>query len=347
MAHNINTYIGRSAAWHTLGTVTGKYNTWDEIQRHGGLDFSPIKEPLYAGDGRRVDAYGVFRSDNHAFLGSVGGGYTPIHHAEGFRMVDALMATADGAHYETAGALGAGETVWGLADLNLTLTVGKADHSKGYLLFATAHNGTMSHSYWLTFTRVVCQNTLRMATRAGASLRVKHTKNAMDRIGDMHTALATMARETHTVEEKLNFLAGRRMTRETMGAVLDRLFPRSKDDDGKPQDSTRRNNILADVLRLYESNDRNAFPEQRGTAYNLLNAVTEYTDHVRSANNGNAGRAESAMFGTGERLKSQAFEILLETANGLPSVPVIQYVAERKPTAPSGLLDKILLAELA
>ena len=63
-----------------------------------------------------------------------------------------------------------------------------------------------------------------------------------------------------------------------MKTVLDRLFPGKKDENGKS--STRNDNILADVLRCYESNDRNQFPEQRGTAYNLLNAVTEYTDHV-------------------------------------------------------------------
>lgn len=93
----------------------------------------------------------------------------------------------------------------------------------------------------------------------------------------------------------MNLLATRKMTREAMGSILDRLFPQSKDANGKPQDSTRRNNILSDVLRCYESNDRNAFPEQPGTAYNLLNAVTEYTDHMRSARNGE--RAESVMFG--------------------------------------------------
>ncbi len=46
MAHNINTYIGRQAAWHALGTVTGTYMTWAEILAHGGLDFTVIKNQL-------------------------------------------------------------------------------------------------------------------------------------------------------------------------------------------------------------------------------------------------------------------------------------------------------------
>ena len=337
MAHNINTYIGRQAAWHTLGTVTGRYMTWEEIQNHGGLNFLPIKNRLEL-NGRPVDAWGITRSDNGVFLGPVGEGYEPIDHAKGFRMVDALLESNNGAHYETAGALGQGETVWGLADLNLSLTVGRDDKSKMYLLFATSHNGSMSFAYWLTATRVVCQNTLRMATKAGSQLRIKHTKNAHDRIADAHKALATLSEETRTIESKLNFLAGRKMTRDSMISVMDRLFPKSKDEKGEAQDSTRRNNILADVLSRYESNDGNAFPEQRGTAYNLLNAITEYTDHSRGSQS--TKRAESAMFGTGERLKTQAVEVLMETASGLPAMPVVQYV----PSVPASanLLDQII-----
>jgi hypothetical protein len=123
-----------------------------------------------------------------------------------------------------------------------------------------------------------------------------------------------------SVEEKLNFLATRRVTREAVETVFDRLFPKPKAEDGaEKESSTRRNNVLADVLAFYESNDGNAFPGQRGSAYNLLNAITEYTDHARSSRGGNGnGRAESAMFGSGERLKAQALDVILETANGLP-----------------------------
>ncbi len=347
MAHNLNvfngnvSYIGRQAAWHKLGTVTGSYMTWADIQAHGGLNYLPVKQQLFDASGNAVDAWGVFRPDNGAFLGPVGDGYTVIDHAEGFRMLDILVASKDGAHYETAGCLGKGEVVWGLADLSLSVTVGTSgDKSNVYLLFATAHNGTFSHLYRTTLTRVVCQNTLNaaMSSRATSLFRVRHTKNAQNRLDSAHDALATIGAEVQGIEAKLNMLAARKMTREAMGSILDRLFPQSKDANGKPQDSTRRNNILTDVLRCYESNDRNAFPEQRGTAYNLLNAITEYTDHVRSTRKDDKG--ESAMFGSGDRLKTQAMEVIMETADGL------QLTVSRPMTfAPSvSLLDQIVEA---
>ena len=47
-----------------------------------------------------------------------------------------------------------------------------------------------------------------------------------------------------------------------------------------------------------------------------MNAITEYTDHERSSK-GN-GRAESAVFGSGDRLKSSALDLIIAEAEGMP-----------------------------
>lgn len=318
MAHNINTYVGRQPAWFKLGLVTGEYQTLDQIMSVPGMNFQVSKRQLeYAG--KPVDAWGIFRDDNGVFLGSVGSDYQVIQHVEGFRMTDSLLDAANhGSHYETAGVLGKGERVWGLADLRISMSVG-SDRSEVYLLFSTAHDGSMSHNYRLTSTRVVCQNTLNIAlsSKTSAKLAIRHTKNAMDRINRAHEALAEVKATAQSVEEKLNFLATRKVTRESLTSVMDKLFPVAKGEDGKPKESTRRENIIADILSRFESNDGNAYPEQRGTAYNLLNGITEYTDHYRTGTRGGAV-AESAMFGSGDRLKTQALEVITLAANGMP-----------------------------
>jgi len=342
MAHNICSYIGRQAAWHKLGTVTGKYMTSAEVLAGGNLNWIPFKQQLFSQAGVLVNAWGIFRPDTNAFLGAVGESYTVIDHAQGFQLIDALIGAQDGAYYETAGALGVGEVVWGLAKLNMSVNVGTSgDSSDVYLLFTTSHNGTISHLYRITLTRVVCQNTLKIALSSKATssiFKVRHTANAQSKLDSAHAALATIGAEVKTVEEKLNFLATRKMTRESTVSVLDRLFPKSKDPEAN---STRRNNILTDVLRCYESNDGNAFPDQRGTAYNLLNAITEYTDHLRSTRANDTG--ESAMFGSGDRLKTQAMEVLMETADGLQAVTRTVYVDTPRPAVVPGasLLDQI------
>jgi phage/plasmid-like protein (TIGR03299 family) len=323
MAHNINTYRGRQAAWHTLGTVTGKYETTDELLADPGFQYVVFKSQLRDGLSRPVDAWGTFRwnladkvnnrPENATFLGAVGKDYAVIQHDEGFKSIDAVMRTANGAHYETAGVLGAGERVWALADLGLTAKVGD-DKQNGYLLFSTGHDGSMAHSYRLCFTRVVCQNTLgaALSEKTKAALTIRHTKNAQSRLVDARSALDAMGSDVQRVEDRLNFLAGRKCNREALTTVFDRLFPKTKKDDEVEVSSSRRDNILTDVLKIYELNDGNAFPDQRGTGYNLLNAITNYVDHERSSKED--GRAESAMFGSGDALKTKALEVIYEVA---------------------------------
>lgn len=327
MPANVSSYLGRQPAWNKLGTVTGHYMTWAEIVAHGGINYTVFKLQLEYG-GKPIDAYGTFRmnmedvasgnTDGLIFLGTVGQDYTVIPHQQGFQMVDALVASANGgAHYETAGALGLGERVWGQADLGLAVKVGN-DEQKGYLSFLTSYDGSVSHQYRLNFTRIVCQNTWNAAIgeKTRAKLIIRHTKNAQVRLDEAHEALTYLNAETKTVEQKLNFLAGRRMTRESMTSIMDRLFPKTKkDDDGNLVDTTRRQNLLAEILECYESNDRDAFPEFRGSAYNLLNAVVEHTDHLRGTE---LNRPLSAMFGSGDKLKTQAMEVILQQSNGLP-----------------------------
>ena len=329
MPANVQTYIGRQAAWHNLGTVTGKYQTWAEILAHGGLDFDVFKSQLYDDLGRLVKAWGVFRynqqdkvvgaKEKATFLGTVGEDYNTINHAQGFEMVDALMNTADGAHYETAGVLGEGETVWGLADLGLRMRVGEDEH-KTYLMFCTGHIGNVSYTFKLVDERVVCENTLSVALseRNVAQFRVKHTRYAQNRIADANAVLKGLQYDTFCMDRKLNLLAAKRVTKESLNSIMDRLFPQRKGEDGLETSSTRRTNIIADILGIYEQNDGDAYPEQRGTAYNLLNAITNYTDHSRSTKGDM--RSESALFGSGDKLKTSALSIILDAAQGMPEV---------------------------
>lgn len=349
MSHDVNTYIGRLAPWWALSeagykaTVTGKMSTWAELLAHGGLDFDVFKSQLQDNLGRPVDSWGVFRwnhgdhdawkdaatadrraiAEKSIFLGSVGQDYNPNSHVKGFEIVDLLMANKDGAHYETAGVLGQGEVVWGLANLGESTLIGGEDEIKYFLLFATSHDGSMSNEFRIVSERVVCRNTLRiaMSEKTKAAFKIRHTKNSGQKFADAKVVLANMGTDIKKMADRLNFLAGRKLTREGLTTVLDRLFPiKAKEVNGVEiaVSSTRRDNILADILKLYEVNDGNAFPAQRGSSYNLLNAITNYVDHERSSQNN--GRAESALFGSGDKLKDEAFHAIwgeAQTASAL------------------------------
>ena len=319
MSHNINAYIGRQAAWHKLGTVTGKYQTTEELLSDPAFAYDVFKSQLRDGLGRPVNAWGTFRWNHvdkpHApeasvFLGPVGENYTVIHHRRGFDLIDGLMKGAPKAHYETAGVLGQGEKVWALADLGLGFTVGESDQHNSYLLFATGHDGSLSAVTKMTTTRVVCQNTLNIAlSEKSATFRVRHTSGANARIDAAENLLGSIRMENLKMSDRLNWLASRKVTRESMEQVLNRLFPVA---DGK-KSSKQRDTLVDSVLALYEINDNNAFPEQRGTAFNLLNAITNHVDHSKST-------PESAMFGSGDTLKTLALRTITDASSLMTSI---------------------------
>lgn len=341
----------REDAWHKLGQRCDSAVTWEQAMELAGLDWNVVKTQNYArnpqGKVVPVSSYSVFRDTDGAELASnVGEGFTLKQNRECFQFVDDLLQANGGAHYDSAGALGNGATIWCAVRVpRADIAVNGEDKSESYLVFTTAHDGSMAHTAALSSVRVVCRNTLRQALSTNTGiLRIKHTKNANARFEDAKRTMDGVVMDAKRLEAKLQMLATRRITRESLTAVMDRLFPKP---EGKDQNTTRRENILSDVLALYESNDNNAFPAIRGTAYNLLNAVTEYTDHYRTARITDArqgysvdqARAENAVVGTGERLKTQALEVILEATTGAP----VHGVIHSRPLPTSGsLLDAIL-----
>lgn len=191
------------------------------------------------------------------------------------------------------------------------------DVHKAFIMVANSHDGSLAYQMKLVDTRVVCANTLSVAVQeSGAAFKVRHTVSAKQRMDVGLQVMRTVKKQAVGLKEKMLRLADRRLTRESVEHVLDRLFPKSKDEKAN---QTRRDGTITEVLSLYEANDNNAYPSVKGSAYNLLNAVTEYADHFRTARgNGSKpeqvamARAESALFGSGDRLKTQALTVILE-----------------------------------
>jgi phage/plasmid-like protein (TIGR03299 family) len=348
--------------WHELGTAVEGAMTAEQALELSHQNFQVERFQLEY-DGKPVDAYGLFRTDTMTILGTCTDKYVPIQNVTQFDVIDTLLETSSGAHYDTAGVLGRGEKVWALARIpEADINVGNDKHET-YLLATTTHDRTEAFIVKLVSIRVVCQNTLSMAlSRNGSMTRIRHSRQAMDRLEAAKDYLKMVAKNAHTLQEKLDILAGRKMTKESYISVMDRLFPIRKDAEGEIIGETHRNNILGEIIRLYESNDRNAYPEFKGTAYNLLNAVTEYTDHLRSGRmtedreaagySLKAVRAESALFGSGETLKERALEIILEDTKGNPVISTVaqQFTTpsvEMLSTTGSALLDQVVDANQA
>ena len=340
MAHNIATINGkaamafsgdRKAIWHELGQAVGQNTVeWKVIANEAQLLWKTVKKPLFSRQPvtnavfELPDMVAVHRDNDGGYLGTVGKGYELIQNEEMFRYVDDLLEAENGAHWDTAGALGNGANIWGLARLpEVSRIKGTVDVTENFLLFLGSHDGSTANEAKLCRTRVVCQNTLRVALgEAGKALKFKHTRNVRFRMDQAKKIWLGIHEDIREQEEKENLLATRLMTGETMVSVLNKLFPENPLAKG----DARRRGIVEMVLELFASNDGGLIPEIKGTAYNMLNAVTEYADHFRGVRitAGRQGmtetqaRAENALFGTGDSLKNSAVAVLLEETKDSP-----------------------------
>lgn len=323
----------RGAAWHGLGQVVQGAQTWEDTMRLAGLNWSVSRGQLEY-RGLDVPAYGIFRDDylaageiDKAFISPTTETYEILQNDYMFAFLDAIVED-EGAHYESAGSLNNGAQVWALVNLHTAFEIGgSGDRFENYLCFTEDRTGQRAAKCFVTTVRVVCANTLQMAysgsnNESAAGVTFRHTKNMHFRMEQAIDAFTGAKQTIETLRLKLNRLADRVITRDTLEEALDRLFPLAK---GKT-DSAVRSAKMLEVVKLFESNDDNQFPEVRGTAYNLLNAATEYVDHFsavrrtgqRVGQTDEQIRFERAMFGSGADFKLGAIDMLLEVTSHAP-----------------------------
>jgi len=342
MAHNLvynsitkkHEFMSRGATWHELGQVVENATTWEETVTLAGLDWEVEKRALLTPQGQPIPRlYGVFRKDKtndlDGYLGNVGENFTPIQTKQAFQFVDALMEMDGGAHYESAGALGKGEKVFCLANIGAGFEVVDGDHHESYLLFLNTFNSDQSSRCMVTTVRVVCANTLSMALRsddAKTSLTFRRTQNVPERMMAAQQMLQSGKVTAESLREKLQILAGRELTAKYREAVVDALFPPPPETAGKTATSKRQVRVDA-FLSLFEQNDNErGIKSIEGTAYNALNAFTEYVDFeipvvrtaVKDGLTDSQIRASRALLDDGATDKANALDSILAVTVGAP-----------------------------
>lgn len=310
-------------AWHHFGTIVqGAANAADamaiacpwEALKLSLFAHAPCGSPQkhlqakWSGKFFRTPSFAVFRSDTGAHIGTVGSGYEVIQPIHQFDYVDTLLK-GSGYHYESAGALRGGSVVFVCARVGEIDVLGSGDITRTYLAFVNSFDGSLAAQVYLTGTRIVCMNTLQMSLGdAKNTLRFKHTRNVHAKLSSAQTLVASVTQTEATLKAKLETLAQRKINKKaTLASVLDALFPGDK--------------AKREVANLWGANDNDAFPEWKGTAYALYNAVTNYVDHQRTTKGDDkaTARAESAILGSGAALKDKALgTILALTGDTIP-----------------------------
>ena len=325
MAHNLSSINGQvsyayqgSTPWHGLGTRTTGITSVEQALQAAHLDWQVGLEPLFLADGRKVDdRKAVVRDKDRRVLGTVGPSFTPLQNADAFGVLNEACRD-HGVTIESIGALGLGGRTFALAKLPETVTPTAGDDVRGYFLITNGHDGSLGYTARCTPIRVVCQNTLSVALRAGSGLiSIRHTKSIGDRKHEVERLVNALVRNFKETGQTFAQLAEQRLTREQVIAFVERVLPADK--QGEVTDTLARKRVIVhDLVYTGKGADLAGSDLRTGdsTPWAVYNAFTEYVDHVAPAERKSPSAVrsslESAIFGAGNQLKLDALQAARE-----------------------------------
>lgn len=297
--------------WHGLGqqlTPDAPIEVW---RKESGLDWSAKLSPImFTWDGQNYSEMPnqkvIYRDDTNAPLGVVTDRYKVHQPAEVLEFFNTLVQSA-GFSLEVAGAIKGGKRIWALANVNKEAVVLHDDAVRGYLLLSTSFDGTAATIGQFTSIRVVCNNTLSMADQENAPSRVVLTHGAEFDQSLMRDRLGLVVSGFEGMMDKYRKLARQGVSGEYARHFADTLFPAAYN---AQTNTFKESRGFKRVLELFDGAGMGATNSGvYGTKWGLLNAVTQYVDHERGHNVDT--RMNNAWFGNGNRMKTQAEELLL------------------------------------
>lgn len=310
-------YSLRTAGWHKEGNVVQAPASDPRALELAGLAWTADTETLYTSGMSIVTSHkALIRTDTGEVLSVVGTGYQPLQNADLFAFLRDCDATKS-LEIETAGALGKGDVVWAMARVpGLDFALGK-DETRGYLLITNGHDGKTPVRIFPTAVRVVCQNTMRMASQARSGFRgtlsggwdVKHTKGMEYTLRSVAAAYVGAIESANETRAQAQALAGKRSTSDSLQTITRAAL----DVTVGPGETERSRQIREAREKAVAAIRASATCDVQGTAGTLwadLQAVTEWVDHERGGDA--AERFRSAQFGgEGEEMKARAYDAAL------------------------------------
>lgn len=327
MAHLVSSmaYVGETP-WHGLGHALPANQPIEVWAQQAGMDWRILDTPVrYLSDAQghlgTVHTYPdqrvLYRSDTKEPLSVVSQRYQIVQPREVLEFYRDL-SDVSGFSLETAGVLKGGRKFWALARTGQTTTIKGSDTVHGYLLLATSCDGTLATTATPTTVRVVCNNTLAIALNGNTqAIKVPH-RTAFDAQA-VKQDLGIAISQWDDFMYRMKTLAERKVkSRESMNFFV-KVFA-GADTVNSPSTANKNGNTLAlanerainKAMALYNGQGKGAeLGSAKGTAWGLLNSVTEFVDHERRAKSEDH-RQDSAWFGSGASVKQKALEVALD-----------------------------------
>ena len=349
MAHLVETmaFVGQTP-WHGLGNQLTPNQSIDIWAEQAGMDWRiESSDVSYMAQNHRGQSIimpfeeqrVLYRSDTHAPLSVVSQRFQEVQPMEILHFYKDLTEQS-GFELETAGVLKGGKKFWALARTGQSAALKGKDVSNGYILLATACDGTLATTAQFTSIRVVCNNTLAIALKAhnstsnnAGSVKVPHSTRFDAEKVKQQLGISVRAWDEHMYEMKQ--LSQRKVTQQEAAAYFDAVFNNTslsiaEQDESivqfyrnaampnqvpvtsithKADNKTEPNGrAMSKVMTMFNGHGRGAeLSSAKDTAYGLLCSITEFVDHERRAMSQDY-RLDSAWFGAGAAIKQRGLE---------------------------------------
>lgn len=287
--------------WHQLGTSMRGLQTVDDMLKAAHADYEVLLTRVVAIDdegnvirnpnGDPVvihDSRATIRSNSDGTyddLATVGTRYEVRQNREvAERAMAVLGAAPDEAIVDTCGVLRDGRRFFITIDLGaVVVDPGGLDDKIGrYLVVSTGHDGVWPIRYANTDVRAVCNNTIVLGLRnAKRIFTARHTRNMDTAIEDAREVMDLSSVWSKELEKEVYTLL--RIPMNTGSQSFDRImkavFPLDKDATARQR---KNNDETIGIVKHIFNNKRNALGYGMN-AWSAYNAVAEYLDHHRPA----------------------------------------------------------------
>ncbi|KHK54104.1 phage/plasmid-like protein TIGR03299 [Ralstonia sp. A12] len=302
--------------WHGLGNKLAPNQPIEVWAERAGMNWRIESSEVRFVSGNASSSIGaihafpdqkvLYRSDTKAPLSVVSARYQVVQPLEVLDFYRDLTEVG-GFELETAGVLKEGRKFWALAKTGHSGTLKGKDTINGYLLLATACDGTLATTAQFTSIRVVCNNTLQIALGDGTgAVKVPHRSQFDAQAVKRQLGIAVSSWDAFMARTKA--LAERKVTNSAAETFFRRVltYPTTNPSDRAAVAVNER--AIKAVEQLYAGRGKGAqLPSASGTAFGLLNAVTEFCDHHRRARSDDH-RRDAAWFGQGAAIKQRAWD---------------------------------------
>ena len=337
MAHQLEqmAYVGETP-WHGLGNQLTPQQPIEVWAQQAGMDWRiETSDVSYMAKNERGQSIimpyeeqrVLYRSDTHTPLSVVSQRYQEVQPMEILEFYRDLTEQS-GFELETAGILKGGKKFWALARTGQSTALKGKDVSHGYILLATACDGSLATTAQFTNIRVVCNNTLAIALRGQSGsagvVKVPHsTKFDADKV-KQQLGVSVRAWDEHMYEMKQ--LSQRKVTQGEAAAFFDAVFNNTSmsvtdqeeniiqfyrnvaNPNPTKEKSEPNGRAMSKAMIMFNGQGRGAtLSSAKDTAYGLLCSITEFADHERRAMSTDH-RLDSAWFGAGANLKQRGLE---------------------------------------